>query len=122
MRQGGILDKMLREYKSRGTVLALNGWQVHGTDLSPNAIEQAKQNAESFGVTMSFGVADFRSLAQQVEGMFDAVICCWSACAIMTGLCRRSRVRLCQRWQTAILVAACRFRCGTGPTISHRTG
>ena len=90
-RQGGILTKLVRQYlpEARRTLLdcacgigtqaiglALNDFQVHGTDLSADAIEQARQNAESFGVAMTFGVADFRELAQQVQGTFDAVICC----------------------------------------------
>jgi glycine/sarcosine N-methyltransferase len=90
-RQGGHLDRLLRRHLSetRRTLLdcacgigtqacglALNGWQVHGTDLSPAAVEQARQNARSFGIEMTFGVADFRTLTQQVAGTFDAVICC----------------------------------------------
>lgn len=90
-RQGGLITDVLRAAlsESRRAILdcacgigtqaiglALNGYQVHGTDLSPEAIEQARHNAESFGITMTFGVADFRHLEELVAGTFDAVICC----------------------------------------------
>jgi glycine/sarcosine N-methyltransferase len=56
--------------------LALRGHEVHATDLSPKAIERARREAARFGVSMTFGVADFRSLGEQVEGEFDVVISC----------------------------------------------
>lgn len=90
-RQGGILDRLLRHHlgDTQHTVLdcacgigtqaiglALNGQRVQGTDMSPAAVEQAGDNARSFGMDMTFGVADFRDLEQQVAGTFAAVICC----------------------------------------------
>jgi len=56
--------------------LALCGYEVHGTDISPAAIERAKIEANSFGVIASFGVADLRSLDRQVSDSFDVVISC----------------------------------------------
>ncbi len=56
--------------------LALKGHEVHATDLSPEAIGRARAEARRFGVPMTFGVADFRSLGDQVEGTFDVVISC----------------------------------------------
>lgn len=90
-RQGGILSGLIGHHLgdsqkrvldcacgigTQACGLALNGYSVHGTDLSPQAIEEAKHNAQSFGLEMTFGVADFRELEQHVSGTFDAVICC----------------------------------------------
>ncbi|SFS47984.1 bifunctional 2-polyprenyl-6-hydroxyphenol methylase/3-demethylubiquinol 3-O-methyltransferase UbiG [Paenibacillus sp. BC26] len=54
--------------------LANHGFQVSGTDLSSVSIERATKEAAAFGVEINFGVADFRSLAQEVSGTFDVVI------------------------------------------------
>src|SRR5262245_54077297 len=51
--------------------LALHGYDVHGTDLSPRAVERARREAAGFGVSATFGVADFRALDVQVSGTFD---------------------------------------------------
>jgi SAM-dependent methyltransferase len=59
--------------------LAEQGYRVHATDLSPAAVAQARQNAVSFGVALSTGVADMRTLAQQVPGTFDIVLSCDNA-------------------------------------------
>jgi glycine/sarcosine N-methyltransferase len=56
--------------------LALAGHQVHATDLSPKSVAQARTNAKQARVRMTFGVADFRTLAAQVEGRFDVVLSC----------------------------------------------
>ncbi len=56
--------------------LALQGYIVHATDYSPKAITRAQQEAESFDLSMTFGVADFRQLGTQVNGAFDVVISC----------------------------------------------
>jgi glycine/sarcosine N-methyltransferase len=56
--------------------LALRGHEVHATDLSQRAIERARVEAARFGVPMTFGVADFRSLGEGVKGTFDVVISC----------------------------------------------
>jgi SAM-dependent methyltransferase len=54
--------------------LALRGYMVQATDLSPASIEQARQYASQFGIHIDFGVADVRQLAAQVSGEFDVVI------------------------------------------------
>ena len=59
--------------------LALQGFTVTGTDLSPRAIARARQEAESFGVSIHFEVADLRALASTIPGEFDAVISCDNA-------------------------------------------
>ena len=61
--------------------LAQAGYTVHGTDLSPEAIERARQEAEQFGVTATFDVADLLQLEEQVEGTFDVVLSCDNALA-----------------------------------------
>ena len=71
-RQSEVLDGLIR-----GAIgLALFAHEVTATDLSPNAIRRASEEAGTFGVSMTFGVADFRSLAEQVAGEFDVVISC----------------------------------------------
>lgn len=59
--------------------LAKRGYQVHATDLSPASVERAKKAAEAFGVSLTFGVADLRSLETEIEGIFDVVISCDNA-------------------------------------------
>ena len=56
--------------------LALQGHQVHATDLSPVSIDCARQEANNFGVTMNFGVADYRELGLSVSDTFDVVLTC----------------------------------------------
>ena len=56
--------------------LALLGYNVHATDLSPNEIERAKREAQRLEANLTFGVADFRKLEEQVNGTFDVVISC----------------------------------------------
>jgi glycine/sarcosine N-methyltransferase len=89
--QGEVLDRMIRAEMGAGSFsvldcsagigtqaigLALRGHEVHATDLSPRAIERARKEAGRLGATMTFGVADLRSLNEQVSGAFDVVICC----------------------------------------------
>ena len=56
--------------------LALQGHRVHATDLSPVSIDCARQEAENFGVSMNFGVADYRDLGAAVSDTFDVVLTC----------------------------------------------
>jgi glycine/sarcosine N-methyltransferase len=89
--QGEVLERLIRAEVGPGPLsvldcsagigtqalgLALRGHEVHATDVSPKAIERARREAARFGVSMTFGVADFRSLGEQVEGEFDVVISC----------------------------------------------
>lgn len=89
-RQGQILDSMIKVLLpdaqtvldcacgigTQAIGLALQGYTVHATDLSAKAVERARHEAQNFGVNITFGVADFRTLSQQVDGLFDVVIAC----------------------------------------------
>jgi SAM-dependent methyltransferase len=61
--------------------LALQGHQVHATDLSPVSVDCARRESSVFGVAMTFGVADFRKLGATVSDIFDVVISCDNAIA-----------------------------------------
>ncbi|WP_240040945.1 class I SAM-dependent methyltransferase [Paenibacillus ginsengarvi] len=54
--------------------LAKKGFKVTATDLSPVSVARAQKEAESFGVALLFGVADFRSLEKEIPGVFDVVL------------------------------------------------
>ncbi len=54
--------------------LALKGYHVRATDLSPAAVRRAREEAKHFGVKIFFGDADFRDLARAVDGTFDVVL------------------------------------------------
>jgi len=56
--------------------LALQGHNVHATDLSTVSIECARQEANNLGVEMTFGVADFCKLGETVSDTFDVVLSC----------------------------------------------
>jgi glycine/sarcosine N-methyltransferase len=56
--------------------LALKGYQVSASDLSPKSIDQARRNAKKFKVKLKFAIADFRELALKVPGSFDVVVSC----------------------------------------------
>ncbi len=94
LRQAMVLDRLIRSQMHQfpltvldcscgiGTQaigLAKRGYQVHATDLSPAAVNRAKEAAESFGVSLTFGVADLRRLDIEVDGEFDVVISCDNA-------------------------------------------
>jgi SAM-dependent methyltransferase len=89
--QGEVLDKLIREEIGEAQVsildcscgigtqaigLALRGYTVTGTDISTQAINRARREAELFGVSINFGVADIRDLEKRVSGSFDVVISC----------------------------------------------
>lgn len=88
-RQGEILERLMLGLLGRrpesildcacgiGTQalgLAGRGFRVHATDLSPREVERAAREARSMGVSLSTGVADFRTLDTQVEGTFEVVL------------------------------------------------
>jgi glycine/sarcosine N-methyltransferase len=92
--QGEILDRLIRHHTTgaierildctcgigtQSIGLALRGFQVTGTDLSPRTIARANQEAASFGVSIHFTVADLRSLKSALPGEFDVVISCDNA-------------------------------------------
>lgn len=54
--------------------LAKHGFKVTGTDISSVSVERAIKEAESLGVEINFGVADFRSLEKDVSGVYDVVL------------------------------------------------
>ena len=54
--------------------LAMEGFAVQGTDLSPGAVARARREATRYGVDVPFAVADVRALAEVVPGPFDAVL------------------------------------------------
>lgn len=56
--------------------LALQGYQVHATDLSTVSIDCARQQSTNLGVDLTFGVADFRKLHESVTDTFDVVLTC----------------------------------------------
>ena len=56
--------------------LALQGHQVHATDLSPVSIDCARKESTNLGVDVTFGVADFRKLSETVSDTFDVVLSC----------------------------------------------
>jgi glycine/sarcosine N-methyltransferase len=87
--QGEVLDTLLRSETGRGSLsildcscgigtqaigLALIGHRLTATDLSPRSIERAREEAERFGVDITFRTVDFRALEEGVEGTFEAVI------------------------------------------------
>jgi SAM-dependent methyltransferase len=89
-RQSKVLDAFIRRHAGEGArsvldcacgigtqaiALAMRGYNVHATDFSASSVERAKREAASFGVAMSFGVADWRALDVTVEDDFDVVIC-----------------------------------------------
>jgi glycine/sarcosine N-methyltransferase len=90
--QGQVLDRVIRaRYLPKDTAkildcscgigtqaigLALRGYKVHATDLSPKAVRQARNNAKRLKAKLSFGVSDFRELAVKVQGSFDVVLSC----------------------------------------------
>lgn len=56
--------------------LALQGHNVHATDLSTVSIDCARQEANKLGVEMTFGVADFCKLSETIPDTFDVVLSC----------------------------------------------
>ena len=90
--QSEVLDKIIRQQSGKepplrlydcscgiGTQalgLAARGYQVHATDLSPVSVQRTQVEASRRGLEMTFGMADFRTLATQVDGQFDVVITC----------------------------------------------
>jgi len=91
-KQGALLDRFLVSEMGRegpyalldcscgiGTQaigLALQGHQVHATDLSSVSVDCARHEAGNHGVSMTFGVADFRELGDTISKTFDVVLSC----------------------------------------------
>ena len=56
--------------------LALQGHQVHATDLSTVSVDCARKEATNLGVDMTFGIANFFKLSETVSDTFDVVLSC----------------------------------------------
>jgi glycine/sarcosine N-methyltransferase len=54
--------------------LAGAGYRVHATDISAAAVRRAEAEAGARGIRATFGVADMRHLADEVDGPFDVVV------------------------------------------------
>ncbi len=59
--------------------LAQLGYQVTASDLSPGAVERARQEAMGRGLHIDFCVTDMRTLADHHRRTFDVVIACDNA-------------------------------------------
>jgi glycine/sarcosine N-methyltransferase len=92
--QGEVLDRLIRGQIPSGARsvldcacgigtqaigLAGRGYQVHATDFSPAAVARAEREAVSFGVPLTTGTADLRTLTSHVAGEFDVVLACDNA-------------------------------------------
>jgi len=90
-RQAEALDGVIREFTGEppktvldvscgiGTQsigLARLGYQVTASDLSPAAVEQARQEAARVGVQIDFQVADMRRAWDTCRRQFDVVLAC----------------------------------------------
>lgn len=56
--------------------LAHRGYRVVGSDVSSAAVQRARQAAQARQLSVSFTVADMRSVHEVLPGPFDAVISC----------------------------------------------
>lgn len=94
LRQGEVLDILIRRHVSpapcavldctcgigtQAIGLATRNYQVHATDLVSAAVERAREESKTFGATMTFDVADVRTLDTRVTGIFDVVLSCDNA-------------------------------------------
>src|SRR4051812_18331982 len=92
-RQGEILDRLISRQigpaphtmldcscgiGTQAIGLALRGYQVHGTDISPAAVERAQREAIRLGAMLTAGVADLRAL-DAVPGIYDVLLSCDNA-------------------------------------------
>lgn len=70
-------DKLLDSSCGIGTQaigLALNGYQVTGSDISPKEIQRATDEAKRLGASVDFRIADFRTRSVADEKQFSAVV------------------------------------------------
>jgi glycine/sarcosine N-methyltransferase len=90
--QGHLLDRLIRTHvdASRYPLTVLDcacgigtqaiglakqrGYRIHASDISPQALARAESEARQAGVSVSFTIADMRSLSQTIAGQFDVVI------------------------------------------------
>src|SRR5690349_8664884 len=94
VRQARALESIIREFwgERSKTVLDLScgigtqalglselGFALTASDLSPQSIERAKQEAEKRGLRIEFSVADMRKAFEHHGRSFDVVIACDNA-------------------------------------------
>ena len=90
--QGRLLDRLIRTYIDAaqfplsvldctcgiGTqaigLAKQDGYLIHASDISPQALARAKREAEQAGVRITFEVADMRTLSKTITEQFDVVI------------------------------------------------
>src|SRR5262249_42101174 len=56
--------------------LAMRGYTVHATDLSPAAIARAAREAASFGAVLTFAAADFCAPETTMSDTVHVMLCC----------------------------------------------
>lgn len=93
-RQAKQLDKVIREVWQRRPALVLDaacgigtqtigladlGYTMTASDISPASVERCRREASQRGLQIRTKVADFRSLATDVEAQFELVIACDNA-------------------------------------------
>ena len=60
---------------TQAIALAMRGYKVHATDFSASSVERAKKEAAFFGMSITFGVADWLTLDTTINDVFDIVVC-----------------------------------------------
>lgn len=87
-RQAEIIDAIVQQHRpgahrlldatcgigTQAIGLALHGYDVTATDLSPASIERGRREAARLRASVAFGVADVRALTPTVAGPFDVAI------------------------------------------------
>ncbi len=90
-RQSIALDKLIRDHLpdapapihlldcacgigTQAIGLAKQGYRVYATDISANAVERARDEAQKMGLQVTFGVADMRTLTQVIHEQYDGVL------------------------------------------------
>jgi len=66
-------------YCTQAIGLALRGYRVHASDISSKAVERAKKEAQALNSSVTFSVADFRHLDEQIAGTYTVVLSCDNA-------------------------------------------
>jgi 2-polyprenyl-3-methyl-5-hydroxy-6-metoxy-1,4-benzoquinol methylase len=94
VRQGEALDSVIKEYfgnevgrildascgiGTQAIGLAEMGYHLTGTDISPEAIRGAKDEAQKRGLDINFFVADMRRMEDIFQEPFDLIIACDNA-------------------------------------------
>lgn len=90
--QGHLLDRLIRTHvdESRYPLTVLDcacgigtqaiglakqrGYRIHASDISPQALARAESEAKQAGVSVSFAIADMRSLSQTIAGQFEVLM------------------------------------------------